>query len=108
GPTPVLKEDTSMSRSRSRLLSSLVSLQVALSLLLLIGAGLFVRTLQNLQNLDPGFQREGILLVHLEGQREGYRDARLTAFYRDLLDQVQRIPGVTSASISSWTPLSGG
>jgi predicted permease len=108
GPTPALKEDARMSRSRSRLLSSLVSLQVALSLLLLIGAGLFVRTLQKLQSLDPGFRSEGVLLVDINGQREGYRDAALTAFYKELLDRVQQTPGVVSASISSFTPLSGG
>ena len=108
GPSPVLKEDARMTRSRSRLLSSLVSVQVALSLLLLIGAGLFVRTLQNLQNLDPGFQREGVLTVNIDGKREGYRDAGLIAFQKELLDLVRQVPGVASASISNNTPLSGG
>jgi predicted permease len=107
GGSAVLKEDGRMTRSRSRLLSSLVSVQVALSLLLLVGAGLFVRTLQNLLNVDPGFRREGVLLVDLDGQREGYTGARLTAFYSDLLDRVRRVPGVACASISSHTPLSG-
>ena len=96
-----------MTHSRSRLLSSLVSAQVALSLLLLVGAGLFVRTLQNLLNVDPGFRREGVLLVDLDGQREGYRDTRLRDFYTDLLDRVRRVPGVESASIASHTPLNG-
>jgi predicted permease len=96
-----------MTRSRSRLLSLLVSSQVALSLVLLVSAGLFSRTLQNLLNIDPGFRREGVLLVDVDGRREGYRDARLVAFYQDLLDRVRRVPGVTSASISSHTPLSG-
>jgi predicted permease len=107
GGAAIVKDGDRITRSRSRLLSSLVSAQVALSLLLLVGAGLFLRTLTNLLNVDPGFQREGILLVDLDGQREGYRDARLTAFYKDLLDRVQRLPGVTSASISSHTPQSG-
>ena len=106
GPSPALKEDTRMSRSQSRLASSLVSLQVALSLVLLIGAGLFTRTLQNLQNLDPGFRREGILLTNLDGKREGYRDARLDEFYKRLLEEVQQVPGVISASLSDHTPLS--
>ena len=107
GPGPVLKDDARMTRSGSRLLSSLVSAQVALSLMLLVGAGLFVRTLQNLLNIDPGFRREGVLLVDVDGRHEGYRDARLAAFYKDLLDRVQRVPGVASASISSHTPLNG-
>jgi predicted permease len=88
-----------MSRARSRLLPSLVSAQVALSLVLLAGAGLFVRTLHNLQNLDPGFSAEGVLLVDLEGRR--------TAVPRKLLEDVQRLPGVVSASLSTHTPLSG-
>lgn len=99
GPSAVLKEDTRMSGARSRLLPSLVSAQVALSLVLLSGAGLFIRTLQNLQNLDPGFNAEGVLLVDLEGRR--------TAVPRELLDDVQRMPGVVSASLSTHTPLSG-
>jgi predicted permease len=102
-----VKDDTRTTRARSRVLSSLVAAQVALSLLLLVGAGLFARTLQNLTNVDPGFRREGVLLVEVDGQREGYRDARLMAFNRGLLDRVRRVPGVVSASISSHTPLSG-
>jgi predicted permease len=107
GGSRVLKDDTRITRTRSRLLSSLVAVQVALSLLLLVGAGLFGRTLQNLLNVDPGFRRDGVLLVNLDGERQGYRDARLMAFYRSLLDRVRQVPGVVSASISSHTPLSG-
>ena len=107
GGSRVIKDDTRIARARSRVLSSLVAAQVALSLLLLVGAGLFARTLQNLLNVDPGFRREGVLLVEVDGQREGYRDARLTAFYRGLLERVRQVPGVVSASISSHTPLSG-
>ncbi len=99
GPSAALKETARMSGSRSRLLPSLVSAQVALSLVLLAGAGLFVRTLHNLQNLDPGFSAEGVLLVDLEGRR--------TAVPRELLEDVQRLPGVVSASLSTHTPLSG-
>ena len=98
-PSAALKENARMSGSRSRLLPSLVSAQVALSLVLLAGAGLFVRTLRNLQNLDPGFRAEGVLLVDLEGRR--------TAVPRELLEDVQRLPGVVSASLSTHTPLSG-
>jgi predicted permease len=99
GPSPALQEDSRVKRSRLRMLSSLVSAQVGLALLLLIGAGLFIRTLQNLENLNPGFQREGVLLVDMEGQR--------TAFPKELLDELRRIPGVVMASLSTHTPLSG-
>jgi predicted permease len=72
-----------------------------------VGAGLFARTLQNLLGVDPGFRREGVLLVELDGEREGYRDASLMAFYKRLLDGVRQVPGVVSASIASHTPLNG-
>jgi len=99
GPSATLREGARMSGSRSRLLPSLVIAQVALSLVLLAGAGLFVRTLQNLENLDPGFNSEGVLLVDLEGRR--------TVVPRELLDDVRRLPGVLSASLATHTPLSG-
>ena len=107
GGSRVIKDDTRVTRSRSGLLSSLVTAQVALALLLLVGAGLFVRTLQNLLNVDPGFRRDGVLVVNLDGQREGYSGARLREFYSALLHRVRQLPGVVSASISSHTPLSG-
>ena len=88
-----------MGRSRSRALPSLVSVQVALSLVLLVGAGLFARTLRNLQQFDPGFKAEGVLLVDLEANRTGLPP--------DLLDVVSRVPGVITASVSTHTPLSG-
>jgi predicted permease len=94
-----LKQDTRMSRSPSRLLSLLMSVQVALSLILLIGAGLFARTLQNLERVDLGFNREDILLVNLEGRR--------TALSTQLIDSIRRIPGVVSASVSTHSPLNG-
>src|SRR5579871_283747 len=99
GPAPVLQEGSRASGSRSWLLSSLVSGQVALSLLLLIGAGLFIRTLQNLQNLDPGFRREGVLLIDLQRRR--------VAMPNDLLDALRKVPGVTAATVATHTPLSG-
>jgi hypothetical protein len=88
-----------VSGSRSRWLPSLVIAQVALSLVLLAAAGLFVRTLQNLQNLDPGFRAEGVLLVDLEDRR--------IARPRELLEQIQGLPGVISATLSTHTPLNG-
>ena len=99
GPAVALKEDARMSGSQSRWLPSLVSAQVALSLVLLAGAGLFAGTLHNLHSLDPGFSAAGVLLVDLEGRR--------TAVQRELLEEVRRLPGVVSASLSTHTPLSG-
>jgi predicted permease len=99
GPAPALKEDTRAGSARRRLLPSLVTVQVALSLVLLIAAGLFVRTLRNLQTLDPGFRAQGALFVEFERAPD-----RLPAA---LLASVRSIPGVESASIATQTPLSG-
>jgi predicted permease len=99
GPSSALKEEARSSASRSRLLPWLVTAQVALSLVLLVGAGLFVRSLWNLQRFDAGFAREGVLLVDLDGKRP--------AWSAELLEEVRRMPGVAAASISTHTPLSG-
>ena len=98
-PTLVLKDDMRMSGAGSRLLQVLVSAQVALSLVLLVGAGLLVRTFENLQQFDPGFSRENVLLVDLPG--------RGTPAPRELVEEVQHLPGVISASVSTHTPMSG-
>ena len=99
GPSSALKEDARSTASRSKLLPWLVTVQVALSLVLLVGAGLFVRTVQNLQRFDPGFARDGVLLVDLDGQRPPWSI--------ELLEEIRRMPGVASASMSTHTPLSG-
>jgi predicted permease len=81
---------------------------VAISLLLLIGAGLFVRTLQNLRTLDRGFRHEGVLLVDVDARRAGYTGPRLQLFNQQALAFVERLPGVGAASVSAVTPLMGG
>jgi putative ABC transport system permease protein len=99
GVGPALKEDARAGTARQRLLPLLVAVQVALSLVLLIGAGLFVRTLRNLQTLDSGFRAEGVMFVAFERA-----PGRLPA---GTLDAVRAIPGVVSASLATQTPLSG-
>jgi predicted permease len=94
-----LKEDVRSGTTRLRLLPLLVTLQIALSLVLLFGASLFVRTLRNLQTLDLGFRSQGVLLVEF-GRRPG--NVPVT-----VLESVRAIPGVLSASIATHTPLSG-
>lgn len=81
---------------------------MSLALVLLIGAGQFVGTLRNLHRVDAGFQRNGVLLVNANGSRAGYRGARAAAFYENLLQQIERLPGVKSASFSLITPLGDG
>ena len=85
----------------------LVAGQVALSLLLLIGAGLFIRTLGNLRNLNLGFRTDRILLVSLNPGLSGYTPERTVRFYSDLLERVNALPGVRSASVAN-SPLLGG
>ena len=77
-------------------------MQIAVSLLLVIGAGLFVRRLTNLQAIDVGFNRENVLLVNVNSRQAGYRDAALARFYSGLLDRFREIPGVRAASASTF------
>jgi predicted permease len=86
---------------------SLVAAQVALSILLLSCAGLFLRHVSNLRNVGAGFERENILLVTLDPQGSGYQREQLAGLYRELLGRLEAIPGVRSATLSGVTPLSG-
>ncbi|MBI1787102.1 MAG: ABC transporter permease [Acidobacteria bacterium] len=86
---------------------ALVISQVALSLLLLIGAGLFLRTLQNLQNVDLGYPREKLLLVRVDPVTAGYQGARLAAVFRTLLERFGAIPGVRGVTLSENGLFSG-
>src|SRR6266568_1619312 len=90
--------------SRQFLQQSLVVLQVAMSLILLVGAGLFVRTLQKLKGMDMGFSRENVVLFQVGFSRRVDRTRRLSA-YKELLGRVEESPGVRAASMSFITPL---
>jgi putative ABC transport system permease protein len=108
GLAPALKQSTSRTNSsRAAVAPALVVLQVSLSLLLMTGAGLFVRTLKNLRQLDAGFRHEGVLLVNVDGRRAGYRGAALQTFYDELIAQLQPVAGLRSVSLSKNTPLNG-
>jgi predicted permease len=97
----------STSYSRSRLSKGLVVAQVALSLLLLIGAGLFVRTLRNLTNIDVGFNRENLLLFTVNPGTIGYKGERLANLYPRLLERINAVPGVRSATAARDSLLGG-
>ncbi len=100
-------EIVSIGRVRFDLRRILVVSQVAISLLLLIGAGLFIRSLLNLRNLDPGFQRESVLLVDVNPSDLGYKGQRLRDFYDRLLARVETAHDVRAASLAQITPLAG-
>ncbi len=84
-----------------RLRSALVVTQVALSLLLLIGAGLFLRSLKNLSNLGPGFRAERLVAFNIDPSLNGYSVERLKVFYQQLTDNLGAIPGVQSVAEAS-------
>jgi hypothetical protein len=82
--------------------------QVALSLLLLEGAGLFVRTLGNLKAVDIGYDRENILLLELAPLLNGYSDDQNSRFFEHVIERVNQLPGVQSASLGSMMLLGPG
>jgi predicted permease len=94
-------------RDRHRLGRSLVVVQVALSLVLMIGAGLFVRTLMNYEHHNFGFNQTHLLSFGVDPTRAGYKGERLMNFYKQLLDRVRALPGVRSATIIQNAPFSG-
>ncbi len=86
---------------------SLVIAQVALSFLLLFGAGLFVRSLQNLKGTDAGVALDNLVTFQLAPALSGYDNDRATLFYRSLLDRLRAAPGVQSAAMSTVPILAG-
>jgi predicted permease len=108
---PALKESQGNlggERSHSKLGKALIASQVAISLILLFGTGLLVRTLINLKNMDPGFDRKNVLIFNVNPAPAGYKGATTTILYRQLLDKLERIPGIQSASLSFLVPIGGG
>lgn len=91
---------------RSRLRSGLVVAQIALSLMVLIGAGLVVRTLQQLQTMNPGFDTHNALMLSFDLALQGYDKSRGGQFQQQLVDRVQALPSVRSASVTDYIPLS--
>ena len=98
-----------LSSPRTWLGRSLISAQVAVTVFLLVGAGLFLRTLSNLQKTDLGFNPDNVLVFTLEPTLSGYDGGQATSLYRDLEDRLLTIPGIRSVSSSAGgTLLDGG
>ncbi len=91
---------------RTRLRSTLVVAQIAISLVVLIAAGLVVRTLQQLQTMNPGFDPQNGLATSFDLSLQGYDQARGQQFYRQLVERVRVLPGVKSVAVTSYVPLS--
>ena len=104
---PALKDDSATSGfRRSRLRNSLVVAQVALSLVLLVGAGLVLRSLQAAQRMRPGFNPENAVALSFDVGLQGYDEAKGRDFQRRALERARQLPGVTSAALVSNLPLS--
>ena len=94
-------------RFRFPLVRVLVGVQVALSLLLVVGAALFQQTFRNLVHIDPGFERETVLDVSFDTRLAGFEETQLPALYARLIDEASRVPGVRSATVGVVGPATG-
>src|SRR5947207_308322 len=93
---------------RRRAQHVLVVAQIAISFLILIAAGLFVRTLDKLHSVQLGYAREHILLFTVNARQAGHRDPEMATFYADLRKRFESIPGVSSATLSQSSIISAG
>lgn len=108
-PVTVLKEEAgsvSGGLHKSRLASALVVVQIALSVLLLVCAGLFTRSLEKAQRSDPGFDPDHVLLDSFELRASGYSVAQGIELDKQLLAKIESLPGVESATLADFSPLS--
>jgi predicted permease len=108
-PVTVMKEEAGSVTGglhKSRLASSLVVVQIALSVLLLVCAGLFTRSLESAQRLDPGFDPDHVLLDSFELRPSGYTRVQGIEFDKQLLAKIEALPGVDSVTLADFSPLS--
>jgi predicted permease len=112
---PVLKNESVPAGTGHRGLWAILSMrqalvvaQIALSLLSLVAAGLFVRSLRDAQQIDPGFETEGVLVMTFNLGREGYTPERGQLFYQQVAERAATLPGVQGAAVAQNPPLAGG
>lgn len=102
----VLKDETPVgSTRRARLRSVFVAAQIACSIFLLIGAGLFVRSLQRAGSIDVGFDPSNLIVMTLNPALQGYDEARGREFYENVIERVAVLPSVESVSLAARLPL---
>ncbi len=109
--TSTLKEETGGAAARSPLFSLrnfLVAGQIALSVIALIIAGLFIRSLRHAQQTDPGWNTGNLALLSVNVSAQGYAGERATAYYRSAVERALAVPGVTHATVASGSLLNGG
>ena len=109
---PALKETRAgqpgTRKKRVSLSHALVILQIAISLLMLVGAGLFVRTLQNLQSIQLGFNREDLLLFQMNAKQAGHKDPEIVTFFSNLQKRFGMIPGVRDVAMAHYPMIGHG
>jgi predicted permease len=107
--TDALKEGRTPSGAiRARLRNALVVGEVALAMMLLVGAGLMMKSFYHLLNVDPGFRTENLLTLRVGLPENKYDDARAATFFKQTLANIESLPGVTGAAMTDLLPLSGG
>lgn len=110
-PVRAIKEGgesrTGESRGTALFTQALVAFQVGLSLVLLVGAGAFVRTLSNLHHIDPGFRNEDVLTLSIQVPEKFSEPDKYAAIWNRVLEVVRAMPGVRASAVSTFTPLSG-
>ena len=94
--------------TRNRLRSLLVVSEVALALVALAGAGLFIRSMRNAQRIDPGFESKKLFVMAFDLGSLHYDEGRAQQFYRDAIERAEAVPGVESAAVAANLPLGGG
>jgi len=102
---PVMKEDAPRGSARGGFRSGLVVAQVAVSLLLLVGAGLVTRSLKAAERADRGYSDADVTAVHVNLKANGYDEARGRIFYRQWLEAARSLPGVQSSTLATFTPM---
>ena len=109
-PQDALKSDgrgATAGRIPLRLRQSLIVAEIALSVILLVGAGLLVRSFTRLQSVEPGFDASNVLTMRITLPQEKYRGAAINEFFQQLLDRLDQTPGVRSSSVASQFPPQG-
>jgi putative ABC transport system permease protein len=104
-PADALRQNTRSVRGAGRIGKALVSAQVALSMVMVLAAALFVHSLKNMESIDPGFQRQGVLVMQLFAQPGRQASSNFAAYYSEMVNQIGRLPGVVSASFSNLGPV---
>ena len=106
GPLQESRRSATPTRSHHRLQGFFVTVEFVLTLVLMIGAGLLIRSFANLLETEPGFRPDHVLTLNIPLPREAYPHAsQVRSFYKELLERVSRLPGVQSAGLSSDLPL---